>query len=366
MFKHCFKDKKVLITGHSGFKGSWLTIWLSMLGADILGISLKDKRHYTFHESVKKISNLKNIYFNIVNYKKLNKTINSFRPDYIFHLAAQPLVRESVKSPSTTFNSNFVGTLNILETLRFYSKACSVVFITSDKCYEEKFSITGYSENDKLGGNDPYSASKSSAEILIRSYYKTYFANSKYIRLSTARAGNVIGGGDWSPDRIVPDCIRKWIFKKVLIVRNPRATRPWQHVLETLSGYLLLAQNLSRKIKNIHGESFNFGPAEKKQKTVYQLIKILAVYFKESSWKVKKDNLSSIESKILRLNISKSLKTLKWKPTWDQLKAVRHAAEWYVYYFKKQRSFNAMLNFTKKQIEMYVNDAKENKALWTK
>ena len=241
-----YRNKKILITGHTGFKGSWLTSCLLVFGAKILGISKNDEKliHYKKNCYHKKITN---VYIDITNYENLKKKITEFNPEIIIHLAAQALVSESYKNPFKTIETNVMGTLNIIEVSKKIKNLKSLLIITSDKCYLNKEIKKGYKENDQLGGDDPYSASKASAEIIFNTYAKSFFYNQNKFGYATARAGNVIGGGDWSKDRLIPDCIKSIIKKKKLMIRNPISTRPWQHVLEPISGYLLLAKILYEK-----------------------------------------------------------------------------------------------------------------------
>ena len=271
IFKNLFKNKKVLITGHTGFKGSWLGLWLNILGAKIIGVS-KDIPTNPSHFSLKNNFYYKDLRFNLKNFSKISNLIGVEKPDFIFHLAAQPIVLKSYENPYETYFSNSVGTLNILESLRLSNHPCSAVLITSDKCYENLNKNIQYKETDRLGGIDPYSSSKASAELMIRSYCKAFFSkpNSK-VRLASARAGNVMGGGDWAVNRIVPDCMRSWSKNKKVTLRSPKSTRPWQHVLEPLCGYLTLTAKLNLN-KKLIGESFNFGPKANNSYSVEELV----------------------------------------------------------------------------------------------
>ena len=243
----------------------------------------------------------------------MKKKIVKFKPNFIFHLAAQSLVGLSYKNPELTWQTNLFGTLNILESLRKLKKSCNVVIITSDKCYFNKEINYGYKETDTLGGKDPYSGSKASAELLIKSYISSFFNKKDLIRIATARAGNVVGGGDWAKNRIIPDCIKSWSKNKKAKLRNPKATRPWQHVLEAVGGYLCLAVNLKFN-KNLHGESFNFGPNLSREYSVLELVKIMSNYWNDVSWeKTLKTKKNFYESELLRLNCNKAKKILRWK-----------------------------------------------------
>ena len=270
-FNNVYNQKKVLITGNTGFKGSWLTIWLKQLGAEVYGISI-DIPSQPSNFLVSKLDEvIKTKFIDINNLESLNEEIKYIQPDFIFHLAAQPIVFDSYKNPINTFNTNIIGTCNILESVRHLTKNCVVILITSDKCYDNVEWIWGYKETDHLGGKDPYSASKAAAEIVIHSYYESFFKKSNNIRIASVRAGNVIGGGDWADSRIIPDAIRSWSENLTLQIRSPKSTRPWQHVLEPLSGYLFLGQQLFNNI-NLSGEAFNFGPNDLSNFTVEELL----------------------------------------------------------------------------------------------
>ena len=273
-----FKNKKVLITGHTGFKGSWLTIWLLKIGAKVIGYSKDIPTNPSLYKSCKLNESIENIQGNLLNKDLLRKIIRESKPDFIFHLAAQPLVKESYENPFETIESNSIGTINLLEILKEYNEETIVIFVTSDKVYDNVEWIWGYKETDRLGGKDPYSASKAMAEIAIRSYFYSFLKDKENLRIGIGRAGNVIGGGDWSPNRIVPDCIIKWINKEKVQIRNPKATRPWQHVLEPLSGYLSLAYELNNS-RSLNGEAFNFGPSDSLSYSVEELIEEMIRYW---------------------------------------------------------------------------------------
>jgi len=330
MFKkfRIFKNKKILITGHNGFKGSWLTIWLNLLGAKIVGISLKDNSKNNHFNLVKNNIKIKSYFFDIRNKVKLQKVILSEQPDYIFHLAAQSLVYKSILNPKFNWETNVVGLLNLLESILKLNKKCYAIIITSDKCYKNLEQKKGYKETDILGGIDPYSASKASAEILFHSYYQTFFANKKKnIRLCTARAGNVIGGGDWSDYRLIPDCMKMWLDNKAPLIRNPNATRPWQHVLEALSGYLTLAYEMTKN-KQINGTSFNFSSNKIKNISVKNFIKKISKKWPKISWKIKNTN-KFYESSLLQLNNSKAKRVLNWKAKLSINETIDFVVDWY-------------------------------------
>ena len=289
--------------------------------------------------------------FDIRNYKKLDQFIKFSKPSIIFHLAGQPLVYESYKKPLLTFDVNSRGTLNVLQASKNSKFVKSIVSITSDKCYENiGYYKKTYSETDRLGGLDPYSASKASAELIIKSYRDSFFKNKIKCGISSARAGNVIGGGDWAKDRIIPDCVRSWSKNKKAELRNPSATRPWQHVLEAVGGYLCLAINLSFN-KHLHGEAFNFGPNLSREYNVLELVKAMGVYWENISWKVMpKSRMKFYESELLRLNCNKAKKILKWKNILKFSETVEMVASWYRSYYDHPKNIDKI---TRKQIREY-------------
>lgn len=324
-----FKNKKVLITGTTGFKGSWLAFWLSYLGAKVYGVALKADHDAILFKNLNIQKKIYQSYFDICDFNKLNELIKKIKPDVIIHLAAQSIVSFSYLEPLKTFKTNIIGSANILESFR-RNKLPALVYITSDKCYLNLNQNKSFKEQDKLGGLDNYSSSKASAENIFLSYHSSYFKQLDELRAASARAGNVIGGGDFKQDRIIPDIIRAIIKKKSLMIRSPNATRPWQHVLEPLSGYLLLAHKiLNKKLKNDLMPNWNFGPEKKNCKTVLYLTN---EFVKKLNKKAKiKVNLKSkfSESKFLSLDISKSKKELKWKPKLSFIETVQYTAEWY-------------------------------------
>ena len=334
-----FKGKKILITGNTGFKGAWLTLFLSHLEAKVYGFSDKVLYKKSLFEEINKIRNYKTEFANIKEFKNIKNIIKKINPDFIFHLAAQSIVSKSYADPLETYMTNALGTANILNAINQCNikKKLTTILITSDKCYENIEQYYGYRENDRLGGQDPYSASKACAEIIISSYVRSFFKKKKNLRFGVARAGNVIGGGDWTADRVIPDCYRAWYINKKVLLRSPSSTRPWQHVLDPLHGYLSLEVNLhtSNKIKN--GEAFNFGPEENKVYDVLRLVERLA-YLWKSKTKKKHENLIKIfkkkrifqEAGLLQLNISKANHLLNWKPVLSFEQTCQFTSEWYV------------------------------------
>lgn len=349
--KNQFKNKKVLITGHTGFKGSWLVAWLNILGAEILALSKDVPTKPAHYDLIKKSLN-NDFRLDITNYEKISKTIIDYKPDFLFHLAAQPIVLTSYEDPLLTFQSNTVGTLNILESLRKSNHSCTAVIITSDKCYENLDKKIKYKENDRMGGKDPYSASKGSAEIIIRSYCESFFkTTNSNIRLASARAGNVIGGGDWAAHRIVPDCIKSWANNEKVIIRNSLSTRPWQHVLEPLSGYLSLALKL-RENQELSGESFNFGPSSENEYSVGDLVNELSKEWPDSNWNdITNKNKKLYEASLLSLNCDKASKLLDWTSVLDFPETAKWTAEWYYEYYNHSKK--SVMELTIKQIQKY-------------
>ena len=330
-----FENKKIIITGHTGFKGSWLTLCLKKLGANILGISKDFPTSPSHYKVCGDLKNIKSKKFNICELLKLKKTIKTFNPDFIFHLAAQPLVKKSYENPLETWESNTLGTINILDCLKNYSKKIYVVIITSDKVYNNVEKKSGYKESDALGGSDPYSTSKAAAEFAIKSYFESFLKKKKNISLAIARAGNVVGGGDWSSNRLIPDCVRAWSKDKKVLLRNPKSTRPWQHVLEAVIGYIILASKLESK-KIISGEAFNFGPNTKKNYKVIDCLNEIKKHWPTVSWKIKSNKKSFHETRLLKLNSNKAYKFLKWKSVLNFSETMKMTAIWYKNYYGKK------------------------------
>ena len=348
-----FNGKKVIITGHTGFKGSWLTLWLVHLGAKVTGISDRtptNPSNFEANQLKKKINHFK---FDIRNKKKFLFIINKIKPDYIFHLAAQSLVKKSYKNPVETFETNTFGTLNLLESLKKvkFKKKCSVVIITSDKSYKNLEIKRGYKENDRLGGYDPYSASKACAELIIQSYINSFLKDNKRLFISIARAGNVIGGGDWSADRLIPDCIRSIQKKRKLKVRFAKSTRPWQHVLEAIFGYMILA--IKQKNDNkINGNAFNFGPNNKNSLSVIGLVKEFKKKWPILNWQIVKSKKKIFESGLLKLNSDKALRILNWKCLMNANQTIILLVNWYKFFFEKKRK-TSMYDYSINQIKFY-------------
>ena len=348
--KKIFNNKRVLVTGHTGFKGSWLSLILNYFGATILGVSDSvptNPSHFKIHKNLKKFKSKK---IDISNKEKIKKIIFDYKPDFIFHLAAQALVKKSYLNPVKTWRSNTFGTLNILDALRDYKKKAVVILITSDKVYKNVEKKTGYKETDLLGGKDPYSASKTAAEIAIRSYMESFLLKKNNLSTVIARAGNVVGGGDWSENRLIPDCVKAWSKNKKVIIRSPNSTRPWQHVLEATMGYIILAANLKQN-KNLNGEAFNFGPNTKKNYKVIECVRKMQKYWPSINWKVKKTK-TFFESSLLKLNSNKALRTLKWKCVLNFEETIKMTTIWYRNFYQKNKQ-KISINQIKEYIKIF-------------
>jgi CDP-glucose 4,6-dehydratase len=359
-----FKGAKVLITGHTGFKGSWLSAWMNHLGAEVSGVSIdipSIPSNFTASCIASFVSDHK---IDIADTIKVKRLIEKIQPDFVFHLAAQALVRPSYTNPVETMMTNAIGTANVLDALKGLDKKVVSIMITSDKAYDNVEWAWGYRETDKLGGKDPYSASKGMAELAIRSYIDSFFNSpDSNVRIGIARAGNVIGGGDWAVDRIVPDCMIAWATDQTVDIRSPQATRPWQHVLEPLSGYIALAMNLFQDDLN-HGEAYNFGPSTNHNYPVSGLIDEMSKYWDKIKWNDVSNNKGHVhEAGLLKLNCDKALMAINWHSALDFEATVRLTAEWYKKYY--QYSGVSMYEFTVGQIMTYTNIAKSQNLAWT-
>lgn len=355
-----FGGKKVFVTGHTGFKGSWLITWLHLLGATVKGYALQPENEKDIYNIISPHVNIQSIIADIRDKQKLQEEIISFQPDFIFHLAAQPLVRRSYQIPAETFEINAVGTANLLEALIHLQKKCTTIIITTDKVYKNKERNKSYKEKNRLGGYDPYSASKACAEIITESFTKSFFNSDSYgdeygthqKTLATARAGNVIGGGDWNKDRIIPDIINHLKTGKEIPVRNPNAIRPWQHVLEPLGGYLLLAALLNdpdiyRKKKL--SPAYNFGPKSKDHLPVKKLVEIAIACWGNGNWEDVSNSSQVHEAGILKLNINRAKKELNWKPKLNSKEAIQWTIDWY------RQPAEILYDYTVAQIKSYLH-----------
>ncbi len=365
MFNNFYKGKKVLITGHTGFKGSWLTQWLSELGADITGYSLEPPTDPSLFKILKLEYKINHIEADIRNIEKLKETFLNYKPEIVFHLAAQPLVRVSYNDPVETFDTNVMGVVNIFEAVKASKSVKIFINVTTDKCYENKEWIYGYKETDAMGGYDPYSSSKGCSELITNSYRNSFFNTKDYgikhhTAISSARAGNVIGGGDWALDRLIPDCIKSIVEEKIIKIRNPYANRPWQHVLEPLSGYLNLALLMNEKPKEL-SSGWNFGPFDNDILYVDKIVKKLIEYWGSGKYIVKNNN-EPHEANLLKLDISKASYYLNWQPVYNTYTAIEKTVDWYKeYYINKKINIK---DFTLNQINDYTNLARNKNIKW--
>ena len=349
-----YKNKKILITGNTGFKGSWLTVILKKYGANILGISLSEVGKPNMFNLLNLNKKIKYIKKDIRNFNEIKKIADKFQPEIVFHLAAQSLVMRSYADPLNTISTNVIGSLNILEYVRLSKTVKSLIYVTSDKSYENNNSIKGFKESDRIGGSDPYSSSKAAAENIFFGYLKSYFKNSR-IGVATVRSGNVIGGGDWAENRIIPDIIKSIKDKKRLVIRNPNSTRPWLHVIEPLMGYLALGKILY-KDKKFSG-AWNFGPSSNERINVKKLVKLLLIKFSIKKKIIFKQNKNQLfkEANFLKLNCSKSNYYLKWKSRLNAQQSISLTADWYKYYLNNNKD---IYDFTLSQINSYLENTK--------
>lgn len=363
LFHGIYKGLKVFVTGHTGFKGSWLSQWLLELEAHVTGYSLNVPTHPSHFEELGLKERMQHREGDIRNLSSLKEAMQDCKPDIVFHLAAQAIVSESYKDPVKTFETNAIGTANILEAVRSCPSVRAVVMITSDKCYENVEWAFGYRENDRLGGKDPYSASKACAENIIYAYWNSFFSKDqkKTLALSSARAGNVIGGGDWAQDRIIPDCMRAWAQTLPVELRNPRSTRPWQHVLEPLSGYLCLGMGLLENNQNLYGESFNFGPDASVTESVEVLVKALSEHWPHTKWTTLAPSSDIKEASLLKLSCDKALFHMKWQANLTFSETVAFTGSWYRGYYEEKTDAKSL---TSQQIHAYQNLAYERKRVW--
>ena len=362
-FNNVYKGKKVLVTGNTGFKGSWLSAWLLMVGAEVYGYSNDVPTNPSMFETLGLDKKIHHHFGDIRNREEMNDYVQRVKPDFLFHLAAQAIVSTSYKEPFDTITPNVVGTASVLEAIRNITWECTCVLLTSDKVYENVEWIWGYRETDAVGGKDVYSGSKGAAELTIKCYWNSFIQSMPNIKLGVARAGNVIGGGDWAKDRIIVDCVKAFSNQETVEIRSPKATRPWQHVLEPLSGYLNLGQYLYEgKVEN--GEPFNFGPRAEQTKTVFELVQDLATL-----WGLDKDQAAKLtgnvpfkEATLLKLNCDKALVYLNWHSTLHYEECVKFIADWYKAFYIDR--YEDMYALTVKQIEAYVDSAKKQGLNW--
>ena len=352
-----WRDRPVFVTGHTGFKGSWLALWLAELGARVTGYSLAPPTQPSNFEATHLRDSLAGHYeADIRDGARLSAALAACRPEVVFHLAAQALVRTGYDSPRETFEVNVIGTASLLDAVRELKRPCVVVVITSDKCYENREQVWGYRENDPMGGYDPYSASKGAAELLVAAYRRSFFNLDRLaqhgVRLSTARAGNVIGGGDWGKNRIVTDMVLSLSKRQPVPVRSPGSVRPWQHVLEPLSGYLALASAMMSSDDPRWCAAWNFGPRPDDETTVKELVERFCAAWGGGTWQDASDPHQSHEAGVLRLSIDKAVCELGWRPRWNLEQAVNHAASWYKSYYRDPTG--SMYDASRRDIEDYV------------
>jgi CDP-glucose 4,6-dehydratase len=351
-----FSGKKIFVTGNTGFKGSWLTLWLEQLGANVYGFSNRGKTQPSMFKDLGIEKNITQFYGDIADRKSLFDALKIVKPDFIFHLAAQSIVSTSYSNPLETFKTNSLGTATLLDVMVELDFNCVAVMITSDKCYENDERVTGYREEDRLGGHDPYSASKAAAEIFLSAYIRSFFIQGSKQIIGIARAGNVIGGGDWNTNRIVVDCAKAWLHSEKVSIRNPDATRPWQHVLEPLSGYLRLAQKLSES-QDLHGEAFNFGPKESNVYTVNEIVSQLGKHWGHvdvAQHLELSGNKTMHESSLLSLNCEKAAQELSWSPRLEIDECLKLVADWYKQF---GRNPGKLFELTLEQIKFYESKA---------
>lgn len=341
--------KRVFITGHTGFKGGWLSLWLSSLGANVTGYSLEPNTEPSFYNEcdIKSVTN--SIFGNILDYKKLEASIKKSKPEIIIHMAAQALVLESYKNPLDTYKTNVIGTLNILEIIRSESYVKVFINVTSDKCYENLEKKYSYKETDRMGGHDPYSSSKGCSELVTSAYRLSFFNNSSSTSIASARSGNVVGGGDWSADRLIPDFFKSFFQKKSLNIRHPSATRPWQHVLEPIRGYLVLAEQMFKNEN--YNEAWNFGPNNKNTISVKEVLEELSSQWDENIKIIySKEKSLHHEANLLNLDITKTTSRLNWHPLFSLKNTIAFTSDWYRNFYLKQSD---MKQFTLEQIKNY-------------
>lgn len=367
MFRNAYRGKKVLITGHTGFKGSWLAVWLRDLGAEVIGYSLAPPSEPNNFSACRLKDKITHIEGDIRDFENLKSIFKKYEPEVIFHLAAQAIVRTSYQNPKLTFDTNIGGTVNILEAVRMTPSVKVMINVTSDKCYENREWVWGYRENDPLGGHDPYSASKGGAEVVFSAYQKSFFrkeAEGFEIGAASVRAGNVIGGGDWGTDRLIPDCIKALSTGKKIEIRNPKAIRPWQHVLEPLSGYLFLGAMLDKSPVSFSG-AWNFGPSGRDHLTVGQIAEKIVGLWGSGVWEDVSSNGAALhEARTLKLCCDKAMAELHWHSTLGLEDCLKYLVEWYKFFYENGQNID-MYDICSSQIGCYTDRAKEQKLEWS-
>ena len=361
MFENRYHGRKVLITGHTGFKGSWLAAWLTQLGANVVGLSLKPNTTPSHFDLLK--LPITSYFIDVRSKEQVAKVLHEVQPEIIFHLAAQPLVRDSYADPLYTLETNIMGTANLLQACQSVESVQAVVIVTSDKCYENKEWVWGYRENDPMGGYDPYSVSKGCAELVTASFRNAYFNLEKYgqthhVLVASVRAGNVIGGGDWAKDRLIPDIVRATVKQETVPIRCPHATRPWQHVLECLSGYLCIGVKLLQGDKQF-AEGWNFAPASSGEVPVETIVRLMQSHWPQLSYEIIANPNQLHEAHLLKLDASKANSILKWKSVWGLEETIQVTTAWYRDFYEREKIM------TMRDIDHYVNSAKTVGLGWT-
>lgn len=354
MFSNVYSERKVLVTGHTGFKGSWLALWLQELGAKVSGLALPPRTSPN-HCDLLALS-IDAFYNDVRDQGAVSDCIKTTGPEIVFHLAAQPLVRRSYRDPIETWATNVLGTAHVLEACRQSPAVKAVVVVTTDKCYENREQVWGYREVERLGGHDPYSASKAAAELVVASYRSAFFSEANAPLLASARAGNVIGGGDWSEDRLIPDAARAVAARQSLEIRSPYATRPWQHVLESLSGYLLLGEQLLQGNRSF-AEAWNFGPGPEGNRTVLSVLQSMKSHWPELQWH-ETTQRQPHETTLLQLDSTKAHRKLGWEPVWSIEKGIMQAADWYSAFYSGGRTISLQ------QLKDFIGDARQLRRGW--
>jgi len=364
IFNNTFENKVVFLTGHTGFQGSWLTLWLKLLGAKISGFSQEPPTNPSMFKILELEKKIKHNVGDIRDQKSLEKILKRSKPDYVIHLAAQALVRDSYTKPLETFDTNIMGTANLLQSIRNLDSMKACIIMTSDKCYDNSIPNRAHKETDPMGGFDPYSASKGASELVIASYRNSFFNNKQSEqKISTVRAGNVLGGGDWAKDRLIPDSVASLSKRKKILIRNKNSIRPWQFVLEPLSGILWLIVKMNSTSKKFN-QSWNIGPNKKNHVNVQEIVEKISQNWKGTSWtSMNTKNNQPHESKYLKLDVTKANSVLKWKNIYDIDETIKETISWYKsYYTNKSSMYELSIN----QIINYVKTAKKNKLQWAK
>ena len=360
LFGRAYAGRKVLLTGHTGFKGSWLSSWLLGLGADVAGYALEPDTEPSLFDDLDLQSHMGHAIGDIRDLDRLTHVLTSEQPDIVFHLAAQPLVRRSYAEPLYTFDTNIMGTANVLEASRGAASVRAVVVITTDKVYENAETGQAYAEDDRLGGFDPYSASKACAEIVAASYRRSFLDTEDAALVATARAGNVIGGGDWAQDRLIPDCVRAQMAGEPVVVRNPESVRPWQHVLEPLAGYLTLGRALLERNTDA-ATAINFGPEPSDTLPVSRMVELFLEAWGSGEWETPELGEQPHEAGLLMLDISRAAEVLNWAPAWDAPRAVHAAAAWYRAYATDPQQAETLVE---SDFASYIEDARKAGSAW--